>query len=56
MYNKEFSKWGRFINIGAIGTITNALFFMFSCQKNINITHFFYTFDDNVLNILWKHV
>jgi hypothetical protein len=33
-----------FTNIGAIGIVTNALFFMFLCQKNINITHFFYAF------------
>jgi len=48
---------GTFTNIGAIGTVTNVLFFMFSCQKYILILHFFFIcFDDNVFNILWKHV
>jgi hypothetical protein len=35
---------GTFTKIRAIKTITNVLFFMFSCQKNINMEHFFYTF------------
>jgi hypothetical protein len=31
---------GTFTKIVALGTITGALFFTFSCQKNINIAHF----------------
>jgi len=33
-----------FTNIGAIGIVTIAFFFMFLCQKNINITPFFNAF------------
>jgi hypothetical protein len=33
-----------FTNIRAIRIVTNGLFFMFLCQKKINITHFFYAF------------
>jgi hypothetical protein len=31
--NHQLMDGGTFTNIGAIGTITNALFFMFLCQK-----------------------
>jgi hypothetical protein len=45
-----------FTNIGAIGIVTSACFSCFSVKK-ILILHFsFMHFDDNVFNILWKHV
>jgi hypothetical protein len=47
---------GTFTNIGTIEIVTSDLFFMFSCQRNINITHLLICFDNNVFNILWKHV
>jgi len=40
---------GTFTNIVAIRTVLSALFFMFSCQKNINI----YTFLSYVLMIMF---
>jgi hypothetical protein len=45
-----------FTNIGAIGIVTNALFFMFLCQKILILQKKLIHFDDNVHNISWKHV
>jgi len=51
------SRHGTFTKIGAIGIATNVLFLMFSCQKKKLILHIsFICFDDNFLNISWKHV
>jgi len=47
---------GTFIKIGTIGIVTSASFSCF-CVKNILIFHIFkICFDDNVINILWKHM
>jgi hypothetical protein len=42
--NHQLVDGGKFTNIGAIGIITNALFFHVFVSKIINIAHFLNTF------------